>query len=68
MNAAEAERFWLSHFRAPAIRGDLQPSRTYEVVEPDPAHLKFRTRKAVRITNLRTFQEGGGSLCCVTTN
>ncbi len=44
MDVAAARQFLLDHFQAHAIKGDLKPGRTYEVVDPDPAHLKFRTR------------------------
>ncbi len=44
MNDEEARQFILEFFRAHAIKGDLKPSRTYEVIEQNPAHLKLRTR------------------------
>ncbi len=44
MNADEIRRFILDFFHAHAIKGDLKPTRTYVVIEQDPAHLKIRTR------------------------
>ena len=44
MSATECHQFLLDHFRAHAIKGDLKAHRTYEVIEPDSAHLKLRTR------------------------
>ncbi len=44
MGATECHQFILDYFRAHAIKGDLKPTRIYEVIENDPSHLKIRTR------------------------
>ncbi|MBZ0271370.1 hypothetical protein K8I61_04995 [bacterium] len=44
MDAEAARQFLIDHFRAHAIKGELKPTRTYEVIEQDAAHLKICTR------------------------
>ncbi|HPQ70099.1 MAG TPA: hypothetical protein PKW95_13300 [bacterium] len=44
MNANEITKRISDHFRPNAIKGDLKPSRAYEIVESEPARLKIRTR------------------------
>lgn len=44
MDSDAARRFLLDHFRAHAIKGELKPTRTYEVVEWSSTKLKISTR------------------------
>ncbi len=44
MNANKITRLISDHFQPHAVKGDLKPSRGYEVVESDPCRLKIRTR------------------------
>ncbi|HPQ72157.1 MAG TPA: hypothetical protein PKW95_23750 [bacterium] len=44
MNAEAARQYVIDFFRAHAVKGDLKPSRTYEVVEQSPTKIKIATR------------------------
>jgi len=44
MDVGAARQFLLDHFRAHAIKGELKPTRIYEVVERSSTKLKISTR------------------------
>jgi len=44
MNKKRIKQFILDHFRAHAIKGEIKPGRTYEVVEHDSTKLRIRSR------------------------
>ncbi len=44
MNANEITQHISDHFRPHSVKGDLKPSRGYEIVESEPSRLKIRTR------------------------
>ena len=44
MSAAALRNLMMDHFKAHAIKGELKPSRTYEVVEKSPTQMRIRTR------------------------
>ena len=47
MDVGAARQFLLDHFRAHAIKGELKPTRIYEVVERSSTKLKISTRNSV---------------------
>lgn len=44
MNAEAARQYLIDHFGAHAIKGELKPSRTYQVIERSSSKIKIATR------------------------
>ncbi|HPQ72315.1 MAG TPA: hypothetical protein PKW95_24560 [bacterium] len=44
MNAQAIRQFLIEYFQAHAVKGDLKPSRTYEVIERTSSKIKITTR------------------------